>query len=50
MPEARDGFERYFAEKLWEAIPPVYRDEDGLAENPGVLRALVEILAGRPIR
>lgn len=41
----RDGFEQYFAEKLWEMIPGVYRHEDGLAENPGVLRALVEIMA-----
>lgn len=40
-----DGFERYFAEKLWEMIPGIYRHEDGLAEHPGVLRALVEILA-----
>ncbi len=41
----RDGFERYFAEKLWEMIPAIYRHEDGIAENPGVLRALVEVLA-----
>ena len=40
-----DSFEIYFAEKLWEMIPAIYRHEDGLAENPGVLRALVEILA-----
>jgi hypothetical protein len=26
-------------------IPAIYRHEDGLAENPGVLRALVEIVA-----
>jgi hypothetical protein len=42
---ARDEFERYYAEKLWEWIPPIYRHEDGLAEQPHVLRALVEILA-----
>jgi len=42
---AQDNFERYFAEKLWEMIPAIYRHEDGIAENPGVLRALVEILA-----
>jgi hypothetical protein len=40
-----DEFERYYAEKLWEWIPPIYRHEDGLAEEPHVLRALVEILA-----
>lgn len=42
---AQDHFERYFAEKLWEMIPSIYRHEDGVAENPGVLRALVNILA-----
>jgi hypothetical protein len=42
---AQDNFEQYFAEKLWEMIPSVYRHEDGLGENPGVLRALVEIMA-----
>jgi hypothetical protein len=41
----RDKFEQYFAEKLWEMIPSIYRHEDGIAENPGVLRALVEVLA-----
>jgi hypothetical protein len=42
---AQDNFEQYFTEKLWEMIPGIYRHEDGLAEKPGVLRALVEILA-----
>ena len=41
----RDNFERYFAEKLWEMIPDIYRHEDGLAVTPGVLRAMVEIIA-----
>jgi hypothetical protein len=46
MPSnANDNFERYFAEKIWEMIPAIYRHEDGIAEEPGVLRALVEILA-----
>ena len=42
-----DNFERYFAEKIWEMIPAIYRHEDGkdIAENPNVLRAIVEILA-----
>ncbi|MCP4715995.1 MAG: hypothetical protein GY868_12835 [Deltaproteobacteria bacterium] len=44
---AQDNFEQYFAEKLWEMIPAIYRREDGIAENPGVLRALVEIMAGQ---
>lgn len=42
---ADDGFETYFAEKLWRMVPAVYRHEDGLGDPPGVLRALVEILA-----
>ena len=44
---ANDGFERYYAEKLWEWIPEVYRDADGRDDNPGkgTLRALVELIA-----
>ncbi|WP_204141056.1 hypothetical protein [Halomicronema sp. CCY15110] len=41
----QDGYERYYAEKLWELIPAIYRHEDGLADNPNVLRGLVEVLA-----
>jgi hypothetical protein len=44
-PIAEDDFERYYAEKIWEWIPPVYRHEDGIAEDPEVLRSLVEVLA-----
>jgi hypothetical protein len=40
-----DRFRRYYAEKLWDLIPPIYRHEDGIAKQPGVLRALVEVLA-----
>lgn len=47
MAEARDGFAQYYAEKLWEWIPAVYRDEDGRSDNPGVLRAIVEIVADK---
>ena len=47
---AEDRFEEYFAEKLWEMIPAIYRHEDGLAENPGVLRAVVEIMAEQAAR
>lgn len=43
----RDGYEQYFAERLWDMIPAIYRHEDGIAENPGVLRALVERMAGQ---
>ncbi|MCB0628744.1 MAG: hypothetical protein R2824_25490 [Saprospiraceae bacterium] len=44
---AADRFEVYFAEKMWEMIPAIYRHEDGLATNPnpGVLRRLIEIMA-----
>ena len=42
---AQDQFEQYFAEKLWETIPSIYRHEDGLAVNPDVLRSMVEIIA-----
>lgn len=44
-PKAEDHFERYYAEKLWETIPSIYRHEDGIAERPGVLRAIVETIA-----
>ncbi|NCA84365.1 MAG: hypothetical protein EOM83_02195 [Clostridia bacterium] len=42
---AEDHFEKYYAEKLWEAIPSIYRHEDGLAIEPGVLRAIVQVIA-----
>lgn len=45
LAPARDEFERYYSEKIWEWIPTVYKDEDGLATNPHVLRAIVKILA-----
>lgn len=44
---ALDGFETYFVEKLWELIPGVYRHEDGIAQPPGTLRAVVEIMAAQ---
>ena len=42
---AEDHFEQYYAEKLWETIPSIYRHEDGLAEEPGVLRAITQVIA-----
>src|SRR5258708_29802816 len=42
---AADRFESYYTEKLWELIPAFYRDDDGTADNAGVLRAIVEIIA-----
>lgn len=48
-PEPRDEFLEYFTEKLWQLIPGIYRHEDGLADSPGVLRALVDILAEQAV-
>lgn len=45
MAERHDHFDRYFAEKIWALIPEYYREEDGLASPPGVLRGFVEVLA-----
>ena len=42
---AEDRFKEYFTEKLWEMIPAIYRHEDGLADNPDVLRSVVEVMA-----
>lgn len=42
---AEDRFEAWLTEKAWEMIPAFYRHEDGLGDNPGVLRALVEVMA-----
>ena len=47
---AEDRFKEYFTEKIWEMIPAFYRHEDGLAENSGVLRALVEVMAEQASR
>ncbi len=43
--ELRADYQRYYAEKLWELIPAVYRHEDGLGDKRGVLRALIEMIA-----
>ena len=45
LAPAHDEFERYYTEKIWDWIPAVYKDEDGLAARPDVLRSIVEILA-----
>jgi hypothetical protein len=42
--EVLDGFESYYTEKLWQLVPELYRNEDGLAANPGVLRRIVELI------
>lgn len=45
LTRADDMFDARYAEKIWALIPEVYRNEDGLAQQPGRLRALVEVLA-----
>jgi hypothetical protein len=45
LAPALDEFERYYTEKVWEWIPAVYKDEDGLPPSPDVLRSIVLILA-----
>lgn len=44
---AEDNYARYYAEKIWTLIPPIYRHEDGLLEgaSPAPLRAVVEVIA-----
>lgn len=42
---ALDGYEQYYAEKLWSMIPAYYRDVDGENAPPGTLRALVEVIS-----
>ena len=37
---ARDGYDAYYAEKIWRLVPGVYRNADD-----GTLRGLVEVLA-----
>ncbi|WP_118136114.1 hypothetical protein [Oceanicella sp. SM1341] len=44
---ADDGFEAFYAEKIWALVPGLYRDEDARSRTPGALRALVEVLAGQ---
>ncbi|GKT07112.1 hypothetical protein [Desulforhabdus sp. TSK] len=45
LAPAQDEFERYYTEKIWDWIPAVFKEEDGLAARPDVLRSIVEILA-----
>jgi hypothetical protein len=39
---AQDGFDEYYAEKLWNWIPVFYREKDANTPTPGTLRAIVE--------
>jgi hypothetical protein len=48
--EVLDGFESYYTEKLWQLVPEVYRNEDGRAARPGVLRGIVELIGAEAAR
>ncbi|WP_270731628.1 hypothetical protein [Shimia sp. Alg240-R146] len=41
---AQDGYDAYYAEKIWRLIPAIYRDEDPKSASPDALRALVDVL------
>jgi hypothetical protein len=43
---ARDGYREYFTEKLWEWVPAIYRERDGL-DGGDALRSFVQALASR---
>ncbi len=43
--KTEDNFESYYLEKIWEMIPASYRHEDGIADNPDVLRSIVAVVA-----
>lgn len=47
LTRADDGFEAFYAEKIWALIPGIYRLEDSRSVTPGALRALVEVMAGQ---
>ncbi len=53
MPELDDGYPAYYAARLWQLLPAVYRSADALAaqprglEEPGPLRELVERIGGQ---
>ena len=44
MATPRDGYERYYVEKLWSWIPEIYRHEDGVALQPDALRSFIELI------
>jgi hypothetical protein len=39
---ALDGFDDYYAEKLWNWIPGFYREQDAYTPTPGTLREIIE--------
>lgn len=47
LTPADDGYEDFYAEKIWRLIPGIYRKEDAATATPGALRAFVEVMAGQ---
>src|SRR5438094_125370 len=45
---AHDQYREYFTEKIWSLIPAFYRDDDGLADWPDVLRPRGAALVDTP--
>jgi len=50
MPDAADGYEIYYTEKLWELLPAHHRHADGEAPQHGALRALIAACADEAAR
>ena len=42
MADVDDGFDSYYAERLWQLLPAVYRTADTVGSGPGPLRELLE--------
>ena len=41
MADVDDGFDSYYAERLWQLLPAVYRTADTVGSGPGPLRELL---------
>ena len=42
MADVDDGFDSYYAERLWQLLPAVYRTADTVGSGPGPLRELLD--------
>lgn len=48
MAEVNDGFDAYYAERLWQLLPAVYRTSDGDGVTPsGPLREVLDRIGGQ---
>jgi hypothetical protein len=45
-----DKFEAYYTEKFWQMVPGIYREMDAATPTPGVLRALIGVMARQAAR